>query len=107
MQQENPMIDQSKQHEEGVIAALMERFEQWRLPRALDIKAKVDRGEKLDQYDIDFLEEVMQDAKAIKPHVDKRPDYQSLYARVVDLYGQITEKALENERSGAGPSATG
>jgi hypothetical protein len=31
--------------------------------------------------------------------VDKRPDYQNLYSRAVDLYGQITKKALENEQA--------
>jgi hypothetical protein len=94
------MTDEAKQNEEGVAEALIRRFEQWRLPRALDIKAKVDRGEKLDDFDIGFLEEVLKDAEAIKPHVDRRPDYQTLYARAIGLYGEITKKALENEQAG-------
>ena len=101
------MTDESKQKEDGVVAALIERFEQWRLPRALDIKAKVDRGESLDETDIAFLEQVLHDANAIKPYVDRRPAYQELYARAVGLYGDITKKALANEQAGKRPGATG
>ena len=34
------MIDESKPEDKGIAAALIERFEKWILPHALEIKAK-------------------------------------------------------------------
>ena len=77
----------------------MERFQKQRLPRILDIKELVDKGRTLNDHDIAFLEEVFEDTRQYQGFVDKHPEFQDLYARVVHLYEQITERALENEKA--------
>jgi hypothetical protein len=82
----------------GVVTVLLQRLERQRLPRAFALKEKVDRGERLDDYDIAFLEEVFADANMIKPLVERHPEHQALVSSVVNLYKEITDRALENEK---------
>ncbi|MGD2138415.1 MAG: hypothetical protein PVF08_09170 [Gammaproteobacteria bacterium] len=84
--------------EDGVILALIERFEHQRLPRILELKAKVDREECLDEAEMEFLEGVIADAQHNKLLIDKHPEWQKFCAEVVHLYEEITEKALQNEQ---------
>ncbi|MGI9284695.1 MAG: hypothetical protein ACR2P1_04850 [Pseudomonadales bacterium] len=84
--------------DDGTIAVVMERLHKYRLPRALDLKERVDRGELLSDIEIEFLKRVFADANTVMPIVDRHPEYQDLAARVIDLYYEITNKALENEK---------
>ena len=83
--------------ESGIAAVIVERLETQRLPRALDLKAKVDQGEVLDEMDIEFLERVLGDANALRPLIDRHPEYQALAVQMIDLYHDIISRALENE----------
>ena len=85
--------------DEGVIEALIERFENQRLPRTLEIKKHVDAGKPLSDMDLSFLEEVNRDAITIKPLVERHPEWQALYAKAVHLHEEIVQKALENEKA--------
>ena len=94
------MAESSK--EAGVVQALVTRLETQRLPRALALKERVDRGELLSEFDIAFLEEVFEDAKNVKPYLDRNPEWQPLAARMLSLYSEIIQKGLENEKASAG-----
>jgi hypothetical protein len=84
--------------EDGVILALIDRFEKQRLPRLKILKEKVESGELLSDVDIDFLDKVIHDAQQSKLLIDRHPEWKEFCANVVHLYETITEKALENEQ---------
>jgi hypothetical protein len=90
------MTESSK--DTGVILALVERFTKQRLPRAIALKEKVEKGECLSKRDIAFLDEVFKDANRNMPLIDKHPEWQTLAVRAISLYKEITTRALENEK---------
>lgn len=86
----------------ALIQVLAERMEKVRLPRALDMKEMVDRGGVLGESDLMFLEEVFRDAGQLAPLLAAHPEWHGLLGRIMQLYKEITEKALENEKRGKG-----
>ncbi len=83
--------------DQGVILALLKRFESQRLPRALKLKEKVDNGDVLSDHELSFINEVMEDAKTIQPLLDKHPEYTDLVTKAYSLYKEIVEKSLANQ----------
>ena len=83
----------------GLIEVLLERLEKQRLPRLLAINEKVDAGKPLDDMDLEFLESSILDARKAIPLIDRNPEYQQLAAQVMELYKEITDKALRIEKN--------
>ncbi len=83
----------------GTIEAILQRFNDFRLPRLLELKERVDQGEKLQEHDLDLLERAQADARSIEPLVKRRPELQALYSKATSLYQEITAKGLENEKN--------
>ena len=82
----------------GVIYALIERFEKQRLPRLLELKKRVDKGGVLSESDVRFMYQVTLDAQRSKRLIDRHPEWHKFCARVIHLYEEVAEKALENEK---------
>ena len=91
-------MDKSWSKDAGTIQALLERLNTQRLPRALELNEKVNRGERLDSADIQFLQLVFDDANSAQRLAAKHGEFQELVGRLISLYGEITSKGLENEK---------
>jgi hypothetical protein len=87
-----------KAHDLGVISVMLRRLNNERLPRVLAIKQKVDNGKRLEDWDIAYLEQSFADARQAAPLLERNPEYHDFAARLLHLYKEITDRALENER---------
>ena len=65
----------------GVISVLAKRMVEERLPKALALKERVDKGAVLNELDLAFLEQVVADAGTIRPLMQKEP-------RVLEVAGR-------------------
>ena len=87
-----------KTDDEATIQVLLERLVKVRLPRALEIKQRIDGGERLGDNDIAFLKSALEDAQHGAQYVARNPEFHALGAQIVQLYEDIVRKAIENEK---------
>ena len=87
-----------KEKDKGLIMVLLERFNKQRLPRALALKEKVDSGELLDDYDHKYIKELQKDSSEVMLIIERNPEYKDLAANIINLYKEIIEKDIENQK---------
>lgn len=94
------MVDLSREERRtrGTAYVLLMRLNNERLPRALQLKEIVDRGERLSEYDTSYLKRVLSEAGEVRRAANKLPEYRELVKKMQVLYDEITRKALENEQ---------
>lgn len=89
----------SKEHDIGVFAATLYRFERTRLPRVLRLRELVESGGTLSSGDVNYLSASLERTRYILPLVDRHPEYQAFTARVFQLYMHVVSVGLENEQN--------
>jgi len=92
----------SEDKDTGTIQALLDRMQKYRLPRAMEIKARVDAGERLSESEFEFLQRVIADAQDWQRLVKDRPAFHPLASQILQLISDIVARALENEQDKPG-----
>jgi len=92
-------MDESEKEDLGIATVLLERFTEQRLPKLLEIKERIDAGEKLDDLDLEFLETMLSDANTNLPKMAAHEDLKELFMKGINLYHEIVTKAAENEQA--------
>ncbi len=87
------------EHDEGIFEAIVERLEKQRLPRLLEMQECVNSGETLNDFDIEYLKSAIEDARRIKPLLDKYPEFHELEMKLISIYKDISEKDLLLEKN--------
>ena|SRR5688572_18509334 len=80
----------------GVVIALLNRLNTYRLPYARELKAKVDHGEILSAYDMRFLQRVFEESARARRLAVKHAKYEGLVTQATSLYSEIIRKGLAN-----------
>ena len=81
----------------GTVYVLAERTIRHRIPRALRIKKRMDEGERLSDYELDYLLNLLKDVHELEPFLEEHPEWTSVAGKMARLYADIADEAMQNE----------
>ncbi len=83
--------------DKGMVYVLAERTIRHRIPRALRIKKRMDEGERLSDYELDYLLNLLKDVHELEPFLEEHPEWTSVAGKMARLYADIADEAMQNE----------
>jgi len=81
----------------SVRQALLQRLMSIRVPRIIEIKKRLDEGEKLSEQNINYLQRILRETRENKKYFDKVPEMEQFYIKLVHYYHKLITQAVENE----------
>ncbi|ARU58236.1 MAG: hypothetical protein MI864_27245 [Pseudomonadales bacterium] len=88
-----------KHFDKPVIITVVKHFTDHHVSRLIQIKSAMAAGARLSEHEIQFLEDVHTDTQIARTAISNNPEYQTLFAKVIQLYSEIAELAIQNESS--------
>ena len=92
------MATDQKQKDKAIIMALLNRFNEIRLPQAKAFQEKLARGEVLGDFEMSIIQGVREDRTKIWPLLQRNPEYLDLVEEGIKMWDQILEKNEENRK---------
>jgi hypothetical protein len=86
-------------NDQGVIYVVMEHFIRHLHPRAVEIEKELDAGRHLSEAQIDHVAQVLEEAKLLRPLIERHPEHRDLADGVFARYASIARRAWQNETS--------
>jgi hypothetical protein len=84
----------------GTVQALLDRLVKVLLPQTLEIKERIDAGQRLSDVDLGFLKRMLEEIQQGQSVIARHPELYALESRLVTLYEDVVRKAVENEDGG-------
>ena len=91
------ILDDIKLIHIGVIQSLIQEYEDHRCPRLFRLKDKVDRGEAINDIDLEFIHKQLKDACIAMHMTVHYPELQDFCLIMGHLCKDICEGALQNQ----------
>ena len=95
-----------KTMDDGKIVVLMERLKS-RIPELLVVKERIEKGDTLSELEMIKLSSMLEHANDTRDLLQRHPELQKMAMKIVTLYNDIVNGALENEKKrgivGIGP----
>ena len=84
-------------NDQGVIYVLMEHFTRHLHPRAVEIEKELAAGRRLSDGSMDHVAQVLEEARLLRPLIERHPEHRELAEGVIALYAGIARRAWEFE----------
>lgn len=83
--------------EYSVFNVILEEFSASGLSRLVEMQTRVESGGVLNDFDLEFLTESLAKVHQFEDYAEHHHNYQELAAKIIELYHDITETALNNQ----------
>ncbi|WP_448547831.1 hypothetical protein [Thalassotalea fusca] len=91
--------------DERIFTVFLQRFNRFFLPTLRMLKDKVERGEELEQSELEFLEQVFSATHDILPKIITNRKYYRIFIGAIRYYNDITNQALANAKANSSDSS--